>query len=79
MSELLTPADKLAEVNDRLVANGRKLTNDEQLVEARRHALWAARWLKLAHSKADPTGDTTLPEAARAIRRGRALIEQALA
>lgn len=78
MSDLLTPADKLAEVNDRLVANGRKLSRDEQLIEARRHALWAARWLNLAHSKAEPIGDTTLPEAARAIRRGRALIEQAL-
>ena len=78
MSDLTSPADKLAEVNDRLVANGRKLSRDEQLVEARRHSLWAARWLNLANSQADPSGDTTLPEAARAIRRGRALIEQAI-
>lgn len=79
MSTPTTPADRLAEVNDKFVASGRRLTNAEQLVQARRHALWTARWLRLASSLADPDADRTLADAARSIRRGRALIEQALA
>lgn len=78
MSAPLTPADRIADVNDKLVASGRSLTHHEQLVQARRHALWSARWLRLATSVAEPDGDTTLASAAKAIRRGRALIEQAI-
>ena len=79
MSDLAKAADRLADANEKLLATGRKLTNQEPLLQARRCARWSQRWLKLSTSIADPDGDLPLSDAARSIRRARGLIEQALA
>ena len=78
MSDLMNAADQLAETNDKLVASGRRLTQHEQLIQARRHTFWAARWTELSMSIAEPDSDLVLSDAAQAIRKARILIDEAL-
>ena len=75
---LQTAADRMAVLDEKLLAAGSGLEHHHQIVNARRRVLWAGQWITLARiNNAD--SDALLAEATAHLRRALAAIEREMA
>ena len=78
MTPLGKSATKLADTEERLLAAGTELTGPEQIRQARRHALWAGAWLRLAMGSATQDTHEPMSDAARHLRCAKSAIDEAI-
>lgn len=74
----MTPAtatDRLADVEEHLLAAGHRLGAPQQLVQARRHLAWTRQWLRLRRIAATGSGDV-LDRADHHLRAALALVDR---
>lgn len=80
MSEGLTPtataAKKVADLEEKVLANGREMTRQEQLVQARRHATWGAAWARTILTRVNPDDSDRVAAAMRQLSRAASFLEK---